>query len=67
MIAEEILEVVRCSECRGPLQSMGSHVVCSECAVAFPITHGLPFIRTELRRSWPIEDLGSTDSVRQIE
>ena len=47
---KELLEILACPRCRGPLEALGSPLealCCRACAVAYPVREGIPVMLVE--------------------
>jgi uncharacterized protein YbaR (Trm112 family) len=48
MISKEILSIIACPKCKGPLTLINeSGLVCKACKVKYPITDGIPELLIE--------------------
>lgn len=40
----ELLEILACPVCKGPLRTDGSSLVCTSCRLRYPIRDGIPVL-----------------------
>jgi uncharacterized protein YbaR (Trm112 family) len=38
------MEILACPKCRGGLEQQGEQIICTACALAFPIRAGIPVL-----------------------
>lgn len=46
-IPEELLEILRCIECRSPVEEAEDDLVCTGCGLHFPVEEGIPVMLPE--------------------
>lgn len=46
-ISPEVLEILACPKCKGPLQAEGDALVCEPCALRYPVRDGIPVLIVE--------------------
>lgn len=42
MIAKELMEILACPSCKGPVKEDGGKIVCQKCGLVYPIQEGVP-------------------------
>lgn len=43
-VPEELMEILRCIECRGSLDDRDDRLVCRDCGVAYPVEGDIPIM-----------------------
>jgi uncharacterized protein YbaR (Trm112 family) len=46
-VAQELLEIMQCLECRGSLEDVGDALRCTACGLHYPVTDGIPVMLIE--------------------
>lgn len=46
-ICEELLEILACPICKGPLRTDESSLVCETCRLRYPVRDGIPVLLAE--------------------
>ncbi|MBL7160681.1 MAG: Trm112 family protein [Candidatus Aenigmarchaeota archaeon] len=49
----DLLNILACPTCKGPLTKKGSFLLCNKCSLAFPIQEGVPNLLPE--EAWPLK------------
>ncbi len=61
MIDKELLAILACPACKGPVELAGNWIVCQECGLHYPIRDGIPIMLVdEAQQAKP--DGGEPDS-----
>jgi len=47
VIDEELLEILACPACKGPVALQEERIVCQECGLRYPIRDGIPIMLVE--------------------
>ncbi len=47
MIDEELLEILACPACKGPVELQEERIVCQQCGLRYPIRDGIPIMLVE--------------------
>ncbi len=42
MIDKELLGILACPDCKGPVEELGEKIVCKKCGRKYPIRDGVP-------------------------
>ncbi len=53
IIDSELLQILACPACRGPLAEKGGRLSCSTCSRVYPVRQGIPILLEE--EALPIE------------
>lgn len=48
----DLLQLLACPVCKGPLEHHGAELVCRACAKAWPIEDEIPVLLVEAARPW---------------
>jgi uncharacterized protein YbaR (Trm112 family) len=54
-LVQELLEILACPKCKGPLQNSGGSLVCQACRLEYPIRNGIPILLAEEASTFPEE------------
>jgi uncharacterized protein YbaR (Trm112 family) len=46
-VPEELIEIMACPECRGPLEDRGEALACTRCGLHYPVSDGIPVMLVE--------------------
>jgi uncharacterized protein YbaR (Trm112 family) len=46
-LVQELLDILACPKCKGPLQDAGDALVCQSCRLKYPIREGIPILLVE--------------------
>ena len=47
MIDDELMEILACPACKGPVELQEEWIVCQECGLRYPIRDGIPIMLVE--------------------
>jgi ubiquinone/menaquinone biosynthesis C-methylase UbiE/uncharacterized protein YbaR (Trm112 family) len=56
----ELLEIIKCTQCKGDLEQNEDYLVCSQCNIRYPIVDGIPVMR---RSAKPMEGEGEYENM----
>ena len=42
MLEKELIDILACPECKGPVQLVGEGLVCEKCKLLYPVRDGIP-------------------------
>jgi hypothetical protein len=54
-LVPELLEILACPKCKGPLQMNGESLVCQACRLKFAIRNGIPILLVEEAETLNVE------------
>jgi len=46
-LVKELLEILACPNCKGPLRESGDALVCNACRLKYPVREGIPVLLAE--------------------
>jgi len=46
-LSKDLLEILACPNCKGPLQAAAESLTCRSCRLRFPIREGIPVLLVE--------------------
>ena len=49
-IPEELMAILVCPECKGPLEDRGDTLWCAQCRLEYPVREGIPIMLPEEAR-----------------
>lgn len=49
-VSRELLDIIVCPDCRGPLAPVADELVCGSCGLAYPVTDGIPVLLVDEAR-----------------
>lgn len=54
-LVQELLDILACPKCKGPLQNAGGALVCQACRLHYPMRNGIPILLAEEASTLPEE------------
>lgn len=46
-LVKELLDILACPKCKGPLEASGDNLVCPACGLKYPVRDGIPVLLVE--------------------
>jgi uncharacterized protein YbaR (Trm112 family) len=56
-VPRELLDILQCPSCRGPVEEAGDSILCKSCGLAYPVRDGIPHMLVEEAQRPSEEDL----------